>query len=278
MSAENNKEEKDGTTSPDDRFERKHDPFVNKQDLEVLMEASDGGPNPKKKRFGYGAIILLAVAAKILIWPAIQTAFYEFKHRSGHGWDDSKAEFQKYYEDEYKKFGSTLPVKYAADLANCQSNSYVAWLNKSECRRYRISFLTSAAEHERRTAACLLSAGESEFVKVNAVDCVKQIIPNKWSEFESVYAERFFKALQDNPKTSRSEADTQRLSGCIAEKYVEKMTSITAKTGSDCEPMNLAGVDLESVLNRASCQHVNVELEILKFLEACLAQSITTAH
>ncbi len=242
----------------------------------IFMEATRPQSNPK--RFGIAGIFVIAATAKLLIWPAMQTAFYEFKHRSGHGWDDSKAEFQKYYEDEYKKFGSTLPVKYAADLANCQSNSYVAWLNKSECRRYRISFITSVAEHQRQTAACLLSAGESEFVKVNAVDCVKQIIPNKWSEFESVYAERFFKALQDDPKTSRSEADTQRLSGCIAEKYVEKMTSVAAKTGSDCRPMNLAGVDLESVLNRPSCSHVNMEREIPQFAHTCLAQITTTAH
>ena len=245
---------------------------------EVIIKESDSNPNPTKKRFGFAAIILLAVVAKLLIWPAMQTAFYEFKHRSGHGWDDTKAEFQKYYEDEYKKFGSTLPVKYAAELATCQSNSYVAWLNKSECRRYRISFITSAAEHERQTAACLLSAGEAEFVKVNAVDCIKQTIPNKWSEFESVYAERFFKALKDDPKTSRSEADTQRLSGCIAEKYVEKMTSVAAKTGSDCGPINLAGVDLESVLNRPSCSHVNMEREIPQFAHTCLAQITTTAH
>jgi hypothetical protein len=138
--------------------------------------------------------------------------------------------------------------------------------------------LTSAADHEKNTAACLSSAGEAEFVQVNALDCVKKTIPNKWSEFESVYAERFFTALQADINTSRSEADNKRLSGCIAKKYVGKMTSMTAEAGSDCGPLNLAGADLKDLLNPAPCPHVNMELEMPQFAEACLLESATAAH
>lgn len=235
-------------------------------------------PETKPRRVGMAVLFAVAIGVKFIAWPLLQTGFYELKHRSGHGWDDSRADFQKYYEESYKTSAAALPVKYAADLATCQSNFYVAWLNKSDCRRYRISFLTSAADHERQTAACLSSAGESEFVQVNALDCVKQTIPNKWSEFESVYAERFFTALQADVNTSRSEADNKRLSGCIAKKYVGKMTSITAETGSDCGPMNLAGTDLKDLLNPAPCHQLNMEQEMSHFADACLIESATAAH
>ncbi len=282
MSAENNKEEKDGTTSPDDRFERKHDPFVNKQDLEVLMEASDVGTNPKKKRFGYGAIILLAVAAKLLIWPAMQTAFYEFKHRSGHGWDDSRADFQKYYEDSWRKLSGALPVKYATDLATCQANGYVAWLNNSGCRKYRIRFFTTAAEHEQKTADCLSNAGEAEFVERNSLGCIKQAIPNQWEAFESVYAERFLSVLQEKDNEIKSDADKKFLADCVAKKYVENLTNKSAQAGSECGPMNLAANDLQALLAGGSCLSAvhskDRQDQIQKFFETCVMEGATTAH
>ncbi len=242
---------------------------------EVFLETS--APSAKPKRFAFAAILGVAAVAKLLIWPGMQTAFYEFKHRSGHGWDDSRAEFQKYYEDEYKTFGGTLPVKYAADLATCQANAYVTWLNKSDCRRYRISFITSAAEHERQTAACLSNAGEAEFVKVNGVDCIKKTIPNKWSEFESVYATRFSEKLT---KTKLAISDDKRklLSDCIAKKYIERLMSVATETRSDCGPLNMAGTDLESLLDSSNCQHERVTAEIAQFTGACFVESEITAH
>lgn len=242
---------------------------------EVLVETSASPSKPK--RFGFAAIFAIAAVAKLLVWPAMQTAFYEFKHKSGHGWDDSRAEFQKYYEDGYKTFGEALPVKYAADLSTCQANAYVAWLNKSDCRRYRISFLTSAAEHQKNTLACLSAAGEPEFVKNNVVDCIKKTIPNKWSEFESVYAARFSEKFKET-KLAITDDKQKLLSNCIAKKYVEKLGSIATETGSDCEPMNLAGTDLASLLDSSSCQHEKVKAEIAQFTGACFVESEIAAH
>lgn len=280
MSAENNKEEKDGTTSPDDRFERKHDPFVNKQDLEVLIEASDGGPNPKKKRFGYGAIILLAVAAKILIWPTMQTAFYEFKHKSGHGWDHAMGDFKQHFESDLKAV-TDIPGKYAKSIASCRASAYVAWLNKSGCRGYRVSFLTSAEEHQKELGECLTNAGEDEFSEANLISCIKQEVPNKWSEFEEVYANRYFSSFQEAAEKGLMEKDNRVLADCMAKKYIEKMESLASLAGENCGPIDMNAEKIEGLFTDTPCAKdvrrvVNPQLKA--FGKACIDENLTVAH
>lgn len=280
MSAENNKEEKDGSAPPGDRFERKHDPFANKQDLEVLMDASDASPNPKKKRFGYGAIILLAVAAKILIWPTMQTAFHEFKHKSGHGWDHALVDFKQHFESDLRAV-TDIPAKYAGTIASCRASAYVAWLNKSGCRGYRVSFLTSAEEHQKELDDCLTNAGEDEFSHANLLSCIKQEVPNKWSEFENVYANRYFSSFQEAAEKGLMEKDNRVLADCMAKKYIGKMDSLTSLAGKNCGPINMDAEKIERLFTDTPCVEdirrvVNSQMK--EFGKSCVDENLTVAH
>jgi len=210
-------------------------------------------PQGKGKRLGLGAVIAIVAVVKLLAWPLIQIGFLELRHRAGHGWDRARPDIVEHYETGLKKVGRYVPARYASDVANCQADAYVAWLNKSGCRSYRIDVLTSASAHQEELSGCLKNSGEDLMAEKIQVDCVKKIVPNRWHAFETAYAEEFFAVWQKRKSEGDPSRENHAPADCVAHSYVENIARLSAAEGANCAPMNESGKDLVALLTNNPC-------------------------
>ena len=238
-------------------------------------------PDVKTKRLSLGRVILIVAGVKLLAWPVLQVGLFEVRHRAGHGWDNARADIVEHYEVGLKKVTQYVPVRYASDVASCQADAYVSWLNESGCRSYRIDILTSARAHQEQLSQCLKNAGEDLVAEKIQVDCVKKVVPNSWQAFETAYAEDFFAEWKNRKPEGDPERENHAPADCVAHNYVENLVRLSAAEGSNCAPMNESGQDLVALLANNPCatdMQTRLQDHLDGYWESCEKQVLQRTH